>query len=159
MENRDAGRPITRRSSHGAKGNAMIQQVITCDVCGSEKRQTNHWFVVYEESGELRTSGWMSPHLLYPGTKHLCGETCLHKLVGKFLTRLVDLDAQHKADNGETLVPASSDVTAVEDCIESVVAGGLLSSPAPTSQRSVRHEPRELESLPRWRRCAGGRMS
>lgn len=57
-----------------AEGVILIRQVITCNICGSQKRQTNHWFVAYQETGELRISGWNSLRLLSPGTKHLCGE-------------------------------------------------------------------------------------
>jgi hypothetical protein len=70
-------RPIAGLSGFALqKGATVIRKVITCDICGSQKRQTNHWFVAYEESGELRISGWNSLHLLSPETKHLCGETC-----------------------------------------------------------------------------------
>jgi hypothetical protein len=80
----------------------VIRQVITCDICGTQKRETNHWFVAYEESGELRISGWNSLHLLSPETKHLCGETCAHKLISHFLMRLVDGGMQRSTDKGDT---------------------------------------------------------
>ncbi|MGH9605147.1 MAG: hypothetical protein ACRD3N_05545 [Terracidiphilus sp.] len=67
----------------------MIRQAITCDICASEKKQTNHWFVAYEQSGELRVSGWSTRNRLRTGTKHLCGQTCLHKLVDDFMARAV----------------------------------------------------------------------
>ncbi len=41
----------------------MIRRVITCDICGSQKQQANHWFVACEKSGELRISGWNSLYL------------------------------------------------------------------------------------------------
>jgi hypothetical protein len=65
----------------------VIRQAISCDICGSEKKQTNHWFVAYDQGGELRVSGWNSRNRLRPGSKHLCGQTCLHKLVDEFLAR------------------------------------------------------------------------
>jgi hypothetical protein len=52
-----------------------------------EKKQTNHWFVAYDQGGELRVSGWNSRNRLRPGSKHLCGQTCLHKLVDDFMAR------------------------------------------------------------------------
>ena len=84
----------------------MIQQVITCDFCGSQKRQTNHWFVAYEESGELRISGWNSHYLLSAGTKHLCGETCAHKLISHFLMRLVVVATQPAEPDRELVAKA-----------------------------------------------------
>ena len=68
-------------------GDAVIRQAISCDICASEKKQTNHWFVAYEQGGELRVSGWSSRNRLRPGSKHLCGQTCLHKLVDEFFAR------------------------------------------------------------------------
>lgn len=67
----------------------MIRQAITCDICEAEKKQTNHWFVAYEQGGELRVSGWNSRNRLKPGSKHLCGQTCLHKLMDDFMARTV----------------------------------------------------------------------
>ena len=65
----------------------MIRQAISCDICATEKKQTNHWFVASELGGELRVSGWNSRNRLRPGMKHLCGQTCLHKLVDEFMAR------------------------------------------------------------------------
>ena len=76
----------------------MIRQAISCDICASEKRQTNHWFVAYEQGGELRVSGWSSRHKLRPGSKHLCGQTCLHKLVDEFMAKAIAVRAQRPAD-------------------------------------------------------------
>ena len=80
----------------------MIRQVITCNICGSQKRQTNHWFEAYQETGELRISGLNSLRLLSPETKHLCGEACAHKLISQFLMRSVDLGTQRATDKSET---------------------------------------------------------
>ena len=67
----------------------MIRQAISCDVCGSEKRQTNHWFVAFEQAGELRLGGWTSRNRARPNSKHLCGQTCVHKLVDEYMAQIV----------------------------------------------------------------------
>lgn len=67
----------------------MIRQAISCDICGAEKKQTNHWFVAYNQAGELRVSGWNSRNRLRAGSKHLCGQTCMHKLVDEFFATTV----------------------------------------------------------------------
>ncbi len=72
----------------------MIQQVITCDICGAQKREANHWFIAREEAGEIRISGWNSPHTFSPQARHLCGETCVHKLISQDLMKLAGVDAQ-----------------------------------------------------------------
>ncbi len=79
----------------------MIRQAISCDICAAEKRQTNHWFVAYEQGGELRVSGWSSRHRLRPGSKHLCGQTCLHKLVDEFMAKSIAVRARRAAENDE----------------------------------------------------------
>ncbi len=77
----------------------MIRQAISCDICGTEKKQTNHWFVAYDQGGELRVSGWNSRNRLRPGSKHLCGQTCLHKLVDDFMARAITARAPQAAQN------------------------------------------------------------
>ena len=68
----------------------MIRQAISCDICGREKQLTNHWFVAYNQGGELRRSGWNSRNRLRAEARHLCRQTCLHKLVDEFITRALD---------------------------------------------------------------------
>jgi type IV secretory pathway VirB10-like protein len=64
-----------------------------------EKKQTNHWFVAYDQGGELRVSGWNSRNRLRPGSKHLCGQTCLHKLVDDFMARALTARPSRAAQN------------------------------------------------------------
>jgi hypothetical protein len=71
----------------------VIRQAISCDICASEKQQTNHWFVATDQGGELRVAGWNSRNRLRPGTKHLCGQICLHKLVDLFISRTIAVRA------------------------------------------------------------------
>jgi len=35
----------------------------------------------------MRVSGWNSRNRMRPGSKHLCGQTCLHKLMDDFMAR------------------------------------------------------------------------
>jgi hypothetical protein len=88
----------------------VIRQAISCDICGSEKRQTNHWFVAYEQGGELRMSGWSSRYRLRPGSKHLCGQTCLHKLVDEFMAKSIAVRAQ-RSDEEEPVLPMATDTS------------------------------------------------
>lgn len=62
----------------------MIRQAISCDVCGTEMLHPNHWFTANDQGTELRISRWGARTRLRPGTRHLCGQTCLHKLVDEF---------------------------------------------------------------------------
>jgi hypothetical protein len=83
------------------EGITVIRQAISCDICGTEKRQTNHWFVAYEQAGELRIGGWTSRHRLRAGAKHLCGQTCLHKLVDEFMAKCMDPRPRRAAEPAE----------------------------------------------------------
>ncbi len=71
----------------------MIRQAISCDICGTDMQQTNHWFVVYEHGVELRIRGWNTRTRLFAGARHLCGQTCLHKLVDDFMARTLSARA------------------------------------------------------------------
>ena len=72
----------------------MIRQAISCDVCGAEKKQTNHWFVAYTREGELRMSPFDPAARLRSGTRHLCGQTCLHKLLDEFFAGAATVRSQ-----------------------------------------------------------------
>ena len=128
----------------------MIRQAISCDICGTEKRQTNHWFVAYEQGGELRVSGWTSRHRLRADSKHLCGQTCLHKLVDEFMARSIAARAKPSATDADSEVdtpaisvealPPPASLAGVES------SARLLTRPAPDlPPDSVHHRP---ESAP-----------
>jgi hypothetical protein len=101
------------RKNCAARGKSVIRQAISCDICGTEKKQTNHWFVAYDQGGELRVSGWNSRNRLRPGSKHLCGQTCLHKLVDDFMARALAArppkapDDEAEVDNQTSATDAS----------------------------------------------------
>jgi len=92
----------------------MIRQAISCDICAAEKRQTNHWFIAYEQGGELRVSGWTSRHRLKPDSKHLCGQTCLHKLIDEFIAKSIAKRALRNPEAAENeAAPAVLDDTSM----------------------------------------------
>jgi hypothetical protein len=63
----------------------MIRQAINCDMCGAEKQSvTSHWFVAYEQDGELKLRGWESPKNSRKNVKHLCGQKCVQRLTANF---------------------------------------------------------------------------
>jgi hypothetical protein len=120
----------------------VIRQAISCDVCATEKRQTNHWFVAYEQAGELRVSGWSSRHKLRPGSKHLCGQTCLHKLVDEFMAKSIAVRAQRPVEEPAEQIdpepPAVGDASLTSSLaypyaanIEPESSARLITPPAP----------------------------
>jgi hypothetical protein len=89
----------------------LIRQAYSCDVCGTEKKQTNHWFVVREVSEELRVSGWNSRNRERPGVKHMCGQACVHKLVDDFMARSISARMQPAAGDTAEATASTTDAS------------------------------------------------
>ena len=144
----------------------MIRQAISCDICATEKQQTNHWFVAYEQAGELRVSGWNSRHRQRPGSKHLCGQTCLHKLVAEFMAKSIAVRPQRTADTNQAAVaaPAVADASPTSNAAfaepgsprtgprpwggEPESSARLLTPPAPILPKPVLLPQPELVTMP-----------
>jgi hypothetical protein len=144
----------------------MIRQAISCDICAAEKRQTNHWFVAYEQAGELRVSGWTSRHKLRPDSKHLCGQTCLHKLVDEFMAKSIAVRAQRRGEAAEAeaeptmladtslttpaaqVAAAARVAAAVEAAAEVESSARLIAAPSPAPPKPVHHLLPELVTMP-----------
>jgi len=117
----------------------VIRQAITCDICASEKKQTNHWFVAYEQAGELRVSGWSTRNRLRPGTKHLCGQICLHKLVDDFMARSVEARIQAAANGDSSPEPHATDTSLTANAVfeEFESSARLVTPPSPQARPGV----------------------
>jgi hypothetical protein len=137
----------------------VIRQAISCDICGTEKRQTNHWFVAYEQAGELRVSGWTSRHRLRADSKHLCGQTCLHKLIDEFVAKSIASRAKPIVDESDAGSPALATDTSLTSAAayrdtgpaEVESSARLItppSAPAPRLPRPVSHPEAEVVALP-----------
>jgi hypothetical protein len=130
----------------------VIRQAISCDICATEKRQTNHWFVAYEQGDELRISGWNSRHRLRPGSKHLCGQTCLHKLVDEFVAKSISVRAQcttggSEADPEPLLAPGRSLAHAAASA-DSESSARLIAPPEPALPRLASRPLPEVVTMP-----------
>lgn len=75
----------------GGKG-TMKREVFVCDVCYTERVQTNHWFaVVTIEAPRRLIIGPLGSEVTIVGVgenkqvAHLCGEACVAKKVSEFL--------------------------------------------------------------------------
>jgi hypothetical protein len=124
----------------------VIRQAISCDICGTEKKQTNHWFVAYNQSGELRVSGWSSRNRLRPGSKHLCGQTCLHKLVDEFMAKALARPVPTAAgESAEEVVEAVH----VEVCLASTDASLTSSAAYSDDESSARLITRPEPAVPK----------
>jgi hypothetical protein len=127
----------------------VIRQAISCDICGTEKKQTNHWFVAQEHGGELRLSGWSSRNRSRAGSKHLCGQTCLHKLVDEFMARSLSTRTQPAATEPLEVEahPGASDtsLTAAAAHVAAEPAPRMVVSAAPLLPR---HSPVSVSAGP-----------
>jgi hypothetical protein len=119
----------------------LIRQAISCDICGAEKKQTNHWFVASEQAGELRVSGWNSRNRMRPGSKHLCGQTCLHKLVDEFMARelatRVQRGAAEESVAEEQMEGTDASLTSDAAYVEIGSPPRLLPTPLPALEKRV----------------------
>ena len=71
----------------------MIRQAISCDICGTEMLNANHWFAAYDRGPELRVSAWSANSRIKARVRHLCGQKCLHKLVDNFMAKTMSASA------------------------------------------------------------------
>ncbi len=129
----------------------MIRQAISCDICATEKKQTNHWFVAYEQGGELRVSGWQSRNRLRPGSKHLCGQTCLHKLVDEFMAKAIAVRGHAVAEAAEEQVQTvgvDTSLTSKAAYAELESSARLITPKAPVTPAAIFKPQAELVTMP-----------
>jgi hypothetical protein len=65
----------------------VIRQAISCDICGTEMLNANHWFVANDHGPELRIGAWSTRSRTRAAVRHLCGHKCLHKFVDDFMAK------------------------------------------------------------------------
>lgn len=64
-----------------------IAKRYTCDQCGAERKETNHWFVVLVQPLALNVRLWeKAPRQVmnHKEAKHICGRECLCVLVSQW---------------------------------------------------------------------------
>ncbi len=113
----------------------VIRQTISCDMCKSEKKHSNHWFVAFEQGAELRLAGWSSRHRTRPGAKHLCGQACVYRLMDDFMARLIAMKPQAEGEKPAP-VPVRA-ATAVDTSLTSNTAYGAAYGEVESSARLV----------------------
>ena len=152
------GNRLSRGRTVRTGGNTVIRQAISCDICATEKKQTNHWFVAHEQGGELRVSGWNSRNRLRPGSKHLCGQTCLHKLVDEFMAKAIAVRTQGAAADipevKEQVSCTDTSLTANAAYVEVDSSARLITPVAPAVPISPFKAHSELAAVPARPRSA-----
>lgn len=65
-----------------------ITQTITCNVCGKQKREVNHWWVAYESQGVgFMLSPWNENLARNDIVQSLCGQECVIKAVSEWMQK------------------------------------------------------------------------
>ena len=62
---------------------AMIQ-TISCDICGTPKREANHWFTYSAQAGHVAFYPWTEEN--YRVHNHLCSERCCMTVLSRTLS-------------------------------------------------------------------------
>ncbi len=126
----------------------VIRQTISCDVCKSEKKQSNHWFVAFEQGAELRLAGWNSRYRTRPGAKHLCGQACVYRLLDDFMARLIAIKPQLEPEKKDPMRVSATDASLTSNAayIE-VESAQLVTMPAKTDDAE---RPTVVDEAPRY---------
>ncbi len=68
-------------------GGNVEKTVYTCDVCGIDKKESNHWYrAKVDESIAIFPWDYFGGKSTFPpGMAHLCGHACVLKTVDRFL--------------------------------------------------------------------------
>ncbi len=100
----------------------MIRQAISCDICGTEMLNANHWFVANDRGLELRISAWSARNRIKAGVRHLCGHKCLHKLVDDFMARTLGARASASVEANDSIKTVVDRPAAPKDASRTWVA-------------------------------------
>jgi len=65
----------------------VIELSVKCEECSAERGLANHWLELRHAKGAPYFLEW-SKAAEKPGSKHVCGEDCAHRIVGRYLTTL-----------------------------------------------------------------------
>lgn len=90
-------------------------------------------------------SGWNSRNRLRPGSKHLCGQTCLHKLVDDFMAKLLAAKPALASDEVEVeeAAPVLSSRSELRSDLHSDLRAAARPELTPEKKPSVSHETRQ----------------
>lgn len=64
-----------------------VKTIITCDVCGKQKGDVNHWWLVWAS----RQGMWIEPFRLIEADsqpKHICGQECAIRSLNDYMNSI-----------------------------------------------------------------------
>ena len=63
------------------------KEQVTCDVCGAQKQETNHWFMLSVGDQDIFVLASSSYRDNYAEPIDLCGEACVLKKVSELISK------------------------------------------------------------------------
>ncbi len=99
-----------------------------CEICGSEKRAVNNWFMAEIQTNGVLVSHWRDERAQASGMHHFCGEAHAQVFVSRYLSSPETLSASKRV----ALNPLENDLTAVQSHLVTKV----LEHPAEMSDES-----------------------
>lgn len=73
----------------------MTKEITTCDVCGVQKKETNHWFRADMTNRRFNVLPFNDVANGQLQVSDVCGEACLVKLLNKWLSVFATKAAEH----------------------------------------------------------------
>ena len=84
-----------------------VVQKFTCEICGTEKRDSHHWFLAELAGESLTIRPWSEVRARGESGRHFCGEAHLQQFITRFLS------APPKAAP-KPLDPGEQDMTSIQ---------------------------------------------
>lgn len=86
----------------------MKRSSYSCDICGVERKEANHWFMATKDAVCLSIESWDAAEienwLDNEDALHLCGQVCAHKLLDRFLA-----EATKTVNSGQQTVDSETE--------------------------------------------------
>ncbi len=105
---------------------SLIQK-FHCEVCGTEKRNVNNWFMAEVTRAGVLLSHWREDRAKAPGVHHFCGEAHSQIFVSRYFASPESFRSKHPE-----LDPSEKDLTAVQ----SHLVTRVLQQPSEMSEES-----------------------
>ena len=60
-----------------------ITHTVSCDICGTQRKEANHWFTYLSQAGQVTFYPWSESNIPLHG--HLCSERCCMTVLSRTL--------------------------------------------------------------------------
>ena len=92
----------------------------TCEICGAEKKQTNHWYVALTTHNTYQLVTWdvasQAGRLDDNRAACICGQACAHRLLDQFLSGVTAAAARPAEEFPAPVAPECPDPNTPDPC-------------------------------------------